>query len=569
MASSRSSARSTKAGRGRAEKRYGSAEPRIFTPPLRELTPETSLGFAVVEFAHDLLGIELRPWQAWFLVHALEVLPSGRFRYRTVVLSVARQNGKSTLSQVLALWFMYVGGAGLVIGTAQNLNISEEVWEGAVDLAQGVDELSELIDKITNANGKKAMRLQSGERYAVQPATRRGGRGLSGDLIMLDELREHSTWDAWSAVTKTTMARPDALIFGLSNAGDAASIVLRHLRLMAHRELGDPDGIVRAAEGVADVLAAPVEDDGAPDDAITKGDAALGWFEWSAPPDCDLFDVDGWVQANPSYGWVDMHRALMSAASTDPEWVFRTECLCQWNDGATESVFPGGSWLRGQDRTSAIADDSPVTYCVEVEPDRGRSYIAAAGLREDGDLHVEVIAARAGTSWVLPWFEKRAAPEAPLRVVARRRGAGVVSIAEDLEGLDGIDLVDLGGSDLGNACGRLFDAVVAHVWEPDPDAGETAGDQPVRAWHRPSPVLDLVAGTVVTRPLAGGDSWVWSATGSPYGCAPVMAVSGAAWDVLRPQEDNESAYENDDDFVSVEAPQALASAGTAVFDGIV
>lgn len=544
MANSRSSARSKP---GAPAERFGSAVPRVFTPPLRDLTRETSLGFSVIDFARDLLGIALRPWQEWFLIHALEVLPAGGLRFRTVMLSVARQNGKSTLSQVLALWFMYVQGAGLVIGTAQNLDISEEVWDGAVDLAEGVDELADLIaaNGVKRSNGKKALVLESGERYRVQPASRRGGRGLSGDLIMLDELREHSTWDAWSAVTKTTMARPDALILGMSNAGDAASVVFRHLRLMAHRELGDPDGIVRAAEGVADILAASVEDEGAPDDEVTRGDAALGWFEWSAPPDCDVYDVEGWIMANPSYGHVEMHRALMSAATTDPEWVFRTECLCQWNDGATESVFPGGSWLAGQDRESAIGADEPVTFCVEVEPDRSNAYIVAAGFRADGDLHVEPVAARAGTAWVERWFKERADPENPPRVVVRRRGAGVVSIADDLEAIEGVEVVDWGGAELGSSCGRLFDAVVAHNWAPDGE-DETEAERPVRLWHRPSPVLDLVAGTVVTRPMAGGDSWIWSATGSPYGCAVLMAGSGAVGDVLRPQEDDSSAYEDYD-----------------------
>lgn len=527
----------------------GSAEPRVYTKPLRELTRDTSLGFAVIDFARDLLGIELRPWQEWFLIHALELLEDGRLRFRTVVLSVARQNGKSTLSQVLALWAMYVRGSDLVIGTAQNLDISEEVWDGAVDLAESNDELADLIVAVSRSNGKKALKLEGDKRYRVQPASRRGGRGLSGDLIMLDELREHTTWDAWSAVTKTTMARPDALILGMSNAGDAASIVLRHLRLMAHRELGDPDGIVRAAEGVADILHAPVEDEDAPDDAVTRGDAALGWFEWSAPPGCDVNDVDGWLMANPSYGHVEMHRALESAATTDPEWVFRTECLCQWNDGATESVFPDGAWLKGQDSRSVIGEDEQVTFCVEVEPDRSNAYIVAAGFRPDGDLHVEPVAARAGTAWIVPWFTERAVPgdaAKVLRVVVRRRGAAVVGVADDLEEVDGVELVDWGGAALGEACGRLFDAVVAHNWAPDADAGETARDRPVRLWHRPSPVLDLVAGTVVTRPMAGGDSWIWSATGSPYGCAVLMAASGAAWDRLRPQEDTSSAYEEYD-----------------------
>ena len=79
--------------------RKGSTQPRIFTPPLRELTPDTSLGFAAIEFATEVCNIELFPWQRWLLVHALELAPGvtvsnmhtrGRldplFRFRRVII---------------------------------------------------------------------------------------------------------------------------------------------------------------------------------------------------------------------------------------------------------------------------------------------------------------------------------------------------------------------------------------------------------------------------------------------------------------------------------------------------
>ena len=69
----------------------GSEVPRLFTPPLRELTPATSLGFAADKFASDVLGIDLLPWQRWLLIHALELLEDGRPRFRTVLLLVARR----------------------------------------------------------------------------------------------------------------------------------------------------------------------------------------------------------------------------------------------------------------------------------------------------------------------------------------------------------------------------------------------------------------------------------------------------------------------------------------------
>ncbi|AYN58760.1 terminase [Arthrobacter phage Polka] len=544
MASSRNSGRS-RAGKSRAgagPKLLGHEVPRIYTPPLRKLTPRTSAGFACITFAEEVLGLELFPWQKWFLIHALELLPDDTFRFRTVVLLVARQNGKSTLAQVLALFFMYLRGARLVIGTAQNLDIAEEVWAGAVEIAEECEELADEIKKVNQTNGKKSLDLKTGERYKVQTASRRGGRGLSGDLILLDELREHQSWDAWGAITKTTMARAMALILALSNAGDASSIVLRYLRKMAHASLGDPDGI--NSDGLNVQLLVEVPED-LEEQLEELEDDSLGIFEWSAPPGCSLDDRDGWAAANPSLGYSITERAIASARKTDPEWVFRTEVLCQWNDGVTEGPFPSGSWEAGTDVRSEIPGPAPVTYCVDTEHDRSRSFISAAGRRADGDVHVEVIASRYGLGWVVDWFKSRASETRPMRVVVQERGAPVTALIEDLEEIPFLTVVKWGGPDLGVACGKFYDGVRAHVWVPDPEAGETEADRPVRIWHLPQPVLDLAAGTAVTKPL--GDAWAWNRQGSPYGAAPLMAVSGAAWDVLQPVAlVAESAYESGD-----------------------
>ena len=36
----------------------GCAEPRVYTPPLRELTPDTTLGFDIIDFSREVLQIE-------------------------------------------------------------------------------------------------------------------------------------------------------------------------------------------------------------------------------------------------------------------------------------------------------------------------------------------------------------------------------------------------------------------------------------------------------------------------------------------------------------------------------
>lgn len=526
-ASSAVSVRSTPASRRKAPL-FGSTEPRIFTPPLRELTPETSLGFAAIEFAKEVCEVDLYPWQEWMLIHALELHPDGGFRFRTIVVLVARQSGKSMLSVILSLFFMYVLGRELVIGTAQDLDVAEEIWQEAVDLVEETADLNALKERVVRVNGKKALELTSGERYKVKAANRRAGRGLSGELVLLDELREHQSFEAWGALTKATMARPDAQVWALSNAGDATSIVLRYLRTKAHMALGDPDGIADPAEMAIELEEIEESED------LDDDESTLGIFEWSAPAGCDTRDRNGWAAANPAlgYGFVT-ERSLSAAESTDPDWVFRTECLCQWSQGSLVGPFPPGAWEAGHDPESRIAADSTRALCVDVSHDRGMSYIAVAGFREDGDPHVEVIAQRAGTSWVADWFtEKDSRREWP--VTLQFKGAPVSSLVDDLEAVEGLTVVEWSGSALGAATGGFYDGIRC---EPD-------GDKiPSRIHHRPQPVLDIAAATAVIKPL--GESYVWSRAKSPTDVSPLVAVTGAFWALSqRPDRPIVSAYES-------------------------
>ena len=551
--SSRSSSRSRAASPRKPKRLLGSKQPRIFTPPLRPLTEETSLGFAAIEFARDVCEIDLFPWQQWLLIHMLELAPPltvstmherGRldplFRFRKVVVLVARQNGKSTLSQVLSLFFLYVMGTSLILGTAQDLDTAEEVWDGALDIIEDTPELAALADKPIRVNGKKTIRLLSGERYKVKAANRRAGRGLSGDLILLDELREHQTWDAWGAITKTTMARPAALIVALSNAGDATSVVLRHLRKSAHAALGDPDGInakddpaallptddeldSEVADGAtAEMVAADLEED--------EDGGTLGLFEWSAPPDCDPLDRQGWAWANPSLGHGISERTLYGDAPKpdgggDPEWVFRTECLCQWSDGSLEGLFPPGSWEAQADPESKVGTGERIVACVTVAWDRSRAHVAIAGERGDGKTHVGVVASRAGTEWVKGWLQSDDAP--PFEsVVIQERGAPESSLIEDLEALK-VPLTKWGGSELAKAHGSFFDGVAA------------GAEGPLR--HRSQPVLEVAVATAVTKPM--GEAWVLDLRKSAGDGAPLKAAIGALWGLTNYEKPAVSAYE--------------------------
>src|SRR4029078_11515924 len=107
-------------------------------------TPATSRGFEVIAFAVDVLRVALLPWQRWWLIHAFElsidrhpITGRRRLRYRTLLTLVARQQGKSFLLRIVALWALYVRRVGLVLGAAQSLDIARESGLGGGGVGGG------------------------------------------------------------------------------------------------------------------------------------------------------------------------------------------------------------------------------------------------------------------------------------------------------------------------------------------------------------------------------------------------------------------------------------------------
>lgn len=486
---------------------YGSEVPRVFTPPLRELTPETSLGYAFIDFAENVCGVGLFPWQKWLAIHMLELNEDGSFRFRVVVVLVARQNGKTIFSELLVLFFLYVLCVGLVIGTAQSLDIAEEVWDGAIEIAEANDELAAEIADVARRNGKKQLVLASGGRYAIKAASRKGGRGLSGDLVMMDELREHANWDAWGAISKTTMARPNAVILCMSNAGDALSVVLRHLRVQAHAACGDPDGV---AEALGDALYVP--------EGVAE-DIAPAIFEWSAPPGCDKWDRSGWAMANPSLGYGTVtERSLASACATDPDEVFRTECLCQWVEAVAVHPFPAGAWEAALEPGSSIPEEARLYFGADMSADRSMASLAVCGEREDGVMHVEVIGRQGGIAWVKDALAKLAAKHGGATVAMQGRGATISSYVDDIRSIPGVEVVLCEGKDVGAWCGRFYDSVCAAMGD--------APDGSVPVAHLEQPVLDAAAAAAQKKSLGDG-AWGWDRRASKVDISPLVAATMA------------------------------------------
>lgn len=420
----------------------GRIEPRLFTPPLRRLTRRATRGYEVIDFARDVLGEPLLPWQEWLVIHALELLPDDSFRFRTVLALVARQNGKTHLSKVLALWRLYVDGARLVLGAAQDLSIAREVLEAANETIDAVPELSAEKESYLTANGKESLNLDGRRRYLIKASTRSAGRGLSVDHLTMDEVREQRDWAAWSALSKTIMARADGQIWCLSNAGDDASVVLNHLRSAA--------GVVQGGDGVSLMSEAR--------------DASIFLAEWSAPEGCELDDEKAWAAANPSLGHTMAAAAVRSALATDPPDVFRTEVLCQKVD-QLNGAFDLGGWKAGADpRGTMDGLRDHIAVNVDVAPDGQHITLTAAAETPDGRYRVEPVAEWDSTEAArrdLPGLLERVAPVAKSWYPS---GPGA-ALAPELRALG---FVEIKGAEVNEAIQEFADLVGARrVLHPD------------------------------------------------------------------------------------------------------
>lgn len=496
----------------------GKTEPRIWTRPLRRLTPKTTLGFAAIEYAETVLKMTLTPWEAWALIHILEIVgdlrTSWRFRFRTVVILVARQNGKTTISKVIASFFLNVLKVESVFGTSLSMDKAEEVWEAVIQDQETHPDLAAEIHQVARRNGGKKLVLKGGRTYKVGAPTRRAGRGDSNDLVMLDELREQRDWETWSAAVASTNAKPNGMVICFSNAGDPDSIVLRQVR----------------SEAIAKIEGTKASDFGGEVDADT-----LGLFEWSAPEKAETGDMDALAQANPALGYgLLTERALMASRSTFPESKFRSECMCQQVETILPEPFPDGAWLGGQDEASEIREDSELFWGIDMSQDRKWTVISVCGLREDGNYHVEIVERRQGTEWAVEWFRQRVAKYGGMKLSFQERGAPVSGLAEQICTIKGIERLAHGGPDLSAGWNRFYDAVAACA--PEARGG-------VKVYHLPQPVLDTPGRTCQMRNLGGG-IMLPDRVKSPDDISPLMAVAMAYAGATKLNKDQKKIYES-------------------------
>jgi phage terminase large subunit-like protein len=249
---------------------------------------------------------------------------------------------------------LFIFGEKQIIGMAQTRQLALDTFKEVADRAMGVDFLAKRIKRVVRTNGQEELEIycehgvkcsvpkcQRIRKYSVRAATSEGARGVSADLLYIDELRE-ITEAAWSAATPTVSARPNPQIYTSSNAGDSTSIVLNDLRARA---------------------------------LVTKS-PTLGWWEWSAHDQLRIDDRLGWQQANPSMGYLPLSEERLESylESLSPD-TFKTEHLCQWVT-ALESAWNMDKWVESA-APIAMVEGLPTYMALDLTFNRDKAFLVS------------------------------------------------------------------------------------------------------------------------------------------------------------------------------------------------
>jgi phage terminase large subunit-like protein len=317
-------------------------------------------------------GIELDEWQKWLLRHMLERYPPthplypNQLRYRQIIVSMGRQNGKSLLGAILGVYGLLLHNQGAqVISLASSTDQARIIYSRVLFTIQQNEWLAKRFKKATEQRG--ILTADGSGRYDVKAAKESALQGIPMSLCLFDELHLAKT-GMWSAAVLGTAQRKDGMVIGITTAGDQSSETLIDLyKLGTAASQGDPD--------------------------LER----IGFFCWQANDGAQVDEPLALKMANPSIeaGRLDLNTVLSDIRSI-PEHEARRYRLNQFIAGTANS------WIAGELFARASGDGITKQDDVVLSVDRTKNWefatIAAARKTEDGTFETELVATYAGAT---------------------------------------------------------------------------------------------------------------------------------------------------------------------------
>lgn len=451
-----------------------------------------------------LAGFEPDPEQELALDALFAIRADGSSAAYDFCIVCARQNLKTGLLKQACLGWLFITEQGLVVWSAHEFNTTKEAFRDLVDLIEGCPALSKRLASgpshgIFQSAADTHIELSTGQRVIFKARTNSGGRGLSGDKVILDEgfaLKPSHM----SSLQPAISARPDPQIVVASSAGLVDSAVLR-----GFRDRGRAGSSPRQAylEWTA------------PEDSCEDPECL---HIWPLAKGCALDRRDFWRLANPAMGrriteeTIQAEREVLDAAE------FARERLGWWDDPTAAGPFPAGIWQARADLSPVDPETGLVASQIVGRPsvaldmawDRRSCALAVAGFRGDGKIQGEVVEDIPVTPLNLV--------ETAAQVVKSHRAPGVWLESASAAGSlvpalrkAGVRVLEVKAGAVNQACGFVFDSVLDGSFV-----------------HLGQESLDSAVGG--TQKKASGESWRWDRKAGAD-ISSFMALTLAVWGV--------------------------------------
>jgi hypothetical protein len=312
--------------------------------------------------AADELGVTLDGWQK-YVIERLFTTAGDRLAVRTGLISVARQNGKTTLAETVVYWWLsrQPFGPDTVLLVSHDLRLTSVIYERVVAHLEAHGHLGEGSRrrfKATYSFGRQTATLANGSKLAVQADTPSAGHGFARvGLVVGDEIwGVHDTaWD--HGLLPTQRVHPSPLALMLSTAGDESSALFRRWR----------------EKGLALV------DSGRPSSFLM--------LEWSLPAGVDPADPVWWGWANPCLGDRLTMATLVEESEAPDRTAFLRASLNMWVASAKAWLEPGVWEALRVD----LGDLAGGWVAAEVSRDGERFIAVRAAPWQDGIVAVETV----------------------------------------------------------------------------------------------------------------------------------------------------------------------------------
>src|SRR5215207_3560166 len=145
-----------------------------------------SSGSEVVEVA-AAAGLILDPWQVFAVEQACGMREDGQWAAFQVGINVARQNGKGSILEARELAGIFAFEERLIVHSAHEQATSSEHFRRLLDLIETVPDFDQRVLKVARGKGMEGIELRGGQRILFKTRTGGGGRGFTGDFVVLDE----------------------------------------------------------------------------------------------------------------------------------------------------------------------------------------------------------------------------------------------------------------------------------------------------------------------------------------------------------------------------------------------